>query len=172
MVQWGYARVGPLNQRLAFLYGGPGIVSRPSTQNGVIQGELMNECRNLLFGFLHWIPSSYTKHVPHMQAQQANIIFYKYSPSDGLSFLFHTYPPPPPVSVPALPKISINYLPLYLFFTKFCSVYPIFTSLFIKSVYRSFLILLTQERPSRETYATTSYVPQHIKKNELINPQP
>ncbi len=55
-----------------------------------------------------------------MQAQQANIIFFKYSPSNGLSFLFNT------VSVPALPKLYINYLPLYLFFPTFLFCLTIF----------------------------------------------
>ncbi len=41
----------------------------------VVTKKWMNEWRNLLFGFLHWIPSSYTKRVPHMQAQQAKINF-------------------------------------------------------------------------------------------------
>ncbi len=90
----------------------------------------MNELRNILFGFLHWIPSSDTKCVPCMQAQQAKINFII---SDGLSVLFHTRQctcPPPTIMIYPFTKYLYTYS-----FQRFCFVQPFFTSPFINSIY-------------------------------------
>jgi hypothetical protein len=67
------------------------------------------------------------------------------------------------VSVPALPKLSINYLPLYLFFPTFLFCLTIFHF----TDYQFSLPSFSNSSNPREaimrdwvTYSTTSYVPQ------------
>ena len=71
-----------------------------------------------------------------------------------------------------IPQLSINYKSIYLFFTTFL----ICLTIFHFTVYQFSLPSFSNSSNPREaitrdwvTYATTSYVPQRIKKNKLYN---